>query len=93
MSKVWLFCLALTAVSVSATPVAPSWTCDDDLLYWAREDIFLHQGTVDLDDALTTCGNNLPSWLNPVPCKNSCEELICKYSCAARNLDFVNKLV
>lgn len=85
-----VFCFALSAVAVSASPVASSLACDDDLLYWAREDIFQHHISVELENALNTCENTLPNWLNPLPCKNSCEELICKFGCATRNYDFVN---
>lgn len=85
-----LFCFALSAVAASASPVSSSLECDDDLLYWAREDIFQNSVSVDIENELISCGNTLPNWLNPLPCPNSCEELICKYSCAIRKYDFVN---
>lgn len=82
-------CVVLTVLALNAN----AQSCDTDLLWWARADVFKPSVTQRIGNALTECHANIASRMDPVPCANSCNELICNYNCAVQTFEFVSEIV
>lgn len=83
--------LSFFVVAVSSSVLeSHGSTCDKDILYWAREDVFNPAVTADLEGSLQNCYNSIRSAAKPRPCLGSCNAYVCAFSCAMKNYNFVN---
>lgn len=79
--------LALLAASLS---YSAAQSCDQDLFYWARGDIFDPAVTAVLQSNFDTCVVNMKNSNQKTACIGTCNGYVCLMSCLFQNFEFVS---